>query len=140
MVRYHGPVKDGLIIGTNQYGKRVIFADNWPDRAHKWLPTQDHPSDKATVDFHVEVPPGMKVIANGVLVRIDSLPRGRSLWNFSMKQPIPVYGMVVGAGPLCSYDAAGGGCRIRCVPLAVVTYPEDSARAVGGAVPSSGGT
>ncbi len=60
MVRYHGPVKDGLIIGTNQYGKRVIFADNWPDRAHKWLPSQDHPSDKATVDFHVEVPPGMK--------------------------------------------------------------------------------
>jgi hypothetical protein len=25
----------------------------------------DHPSDKATVDFHVEVPPGMKVIATG---------------------------------------------------------------------------
>jgi aminopeptidase N len=132
MVRYHGPVKDGLIIGTNQYGKRVIFADNWPDRAHKWLPSQDHPSDKATVDFHVEVPPGMKVIANGVLVGIDSLPRGRSVWNFSMKQPIPVYGMVVGAGPLATATLPDGGCKIRCVPLAVVTYLEDSAWAVTG--------
>src|SRR3954466_5400399 len=30
-VRYHGFVRDGLIIGKNAYGDRTIFADNWPD-------------------------------------------------------------------------------------------------------------
>ena len=49
-------VRDGLIIGKNQYGDRTIFADNWPDRAHLWLPSQDHPTDKATVAFHVQAP------------------------------------------------------------------------------------
>ena len=44
-VRYHGQVRDGLIIGANQYGARTIFADNWPDRAHLWLASQDHPPD-----------------------------------------------------------------------------------------------
>ena len=37
-VRYRGFTRDGLIIGNNQYGERTVFADNWPDRAHLWLP------------------------------------------------------------------------------------------------------
>lgn len=131
-VRYHGPVRDGLIIATNPYGDRVIFADNWPDRAHLWLPSVDHPSDKATVDFHVEVPAGMQVIANGVLDHVDSLPRGRTVWHYTMRQPIPVYGMVVGAGPLTSTPVPDAACAIKCVPLAVVAYPQDSAWAVDG--------
>ena len=72
-VRYHGFVGDGLIIGKNQYGDRTIFADNWPDRAHLWLASQDHPSDKATVAFHVQAPLEDQVIANGVLEKIDTL-------------------------------------------------------------------
>ena len=77
-----GSVRDGLIIGANQYGDRTIFADNWPDRAHLWLASQDHPSDKATVAFHVQAPVDDQVIANGVLEKIDTLavwPRGLAL-------------------------------------------------------------
>jgi aminopeptidase N len=132
MVRYHGEVKDGLVITTNPYGKRVAFADNWPDRGHKWLPSQDHPSDKATVDFHVEVPAGMSVVANGVLREVDTLPRGRTIWHFVMKQPIPTYGMVIGAGPLVTTPLPDAACSVKCVPMAVVTYAEDSAWAVTG--------
>ena len=40
--------------------------------------------------------------------------------------------MVVGAGPLATTALPDAGCKIRCVPLAVVTYPEDSAWAVAG--------
>src|SRR6266545_7092462 len=46
-VFYHGLPRDGLLIGPNARGKRSAFADNWPERARYWLPTVDHPSDKA---------------------------------------------------------------------------------------------
>ena len=32
-VSYHGVPQDGLIQGTNAHGHRVVFADNWPQRA-----------------------------------------------------------------------------------------------------------
>lgn len=129
-IRYHGPVRDGLVIRTDSSGRRTVFADNWPDRAHHWIPLEDHPSDKATVDFHVEVGAGTRVIANGRLVKIDTLPRGREVWNFTMAQRIPAYGMVIGAGPLTSTTLPDAACDIKCVPLAVLSYPEDSAWAV----------
>ena len=131
-IRYHGPVRDGLVIRTDSSGRRTVFADNWPDRAHRWLPLEDRPGDKATVDFHVEAPPDMRVIANGVLQKVDTLPRGRRLWHFRMRQPISPYGMVIGAGPLATTELPPAACAVKCVPLAVVTYPEDSAYAVDG--------
>ena len=42
-IDYFGTPADGLIISENKYGKRTFFGDNWPDRAHKWLPCVDHP-------------------------------------------------------------------------------------------------
>jgi len=129
-VRYHGQIRDGLIVGTNQYGARTIFADNWPDRAHLWLASQDHPSDKATVDFHVQTSIDQQVIANGMLQKIDTLAYGHVVWHYRMERPIPVYTMVVGIGRLAQTRLADAGCRFKCVPLSVWTYPEDSAYAV----------
>jgi aminopeptidase N len=131
-VRYHGLARDGLIIGKNQYGERTIFADNWPDRAHLWLPVQDHPSDKATVAFHVQAPVEDQVVANGVLEKIDTLAYGHAVWHYRMDTPIPVYTMVVGIGRLARTRLADAACDVKCVPLAVWTYPQDSAYAVNG--------
>jgi aminopeptidase N len=129
-VRYHGQVRDGLIVGRNQYGARTIFADNWPDRAHLWLAAQDHPSDKASVAFHVQAPVEDRVVANGVLERIDTLAYGNAVWHYRMDQPIPVYTMVVGIGRLTRTRLADANCRLTCVPVTIWTYPEDSAYAV----------
>ncbi|HYF40359.1 MAG TPA: M1 family metallopeptidase [Gemmatimonadales bacterium] len=131
-VRYRGYVRDGLIIGRNQYGARTIFADNWPDRAHLWLPSQDHPSDKATVAFHVQAPLGQQVIANGVLEKVDTLAYDNLVWHYRVDRPIPVYTMVVGIGQLARTELPSAACRVRCVPLTVWTYPEDSAYAAAG--------
>jgi aminopeptidase N len=131
-IRYHGDVHDGLVIRTDSTGRRTIFADNWPDRAHLWLPLEDHPSDKATVALHVEVPPGMQVVANGVRQKVDTLVHGRTVWHFRMDHPIPSYGIVLGAGQLTTATLPDAACEVKCVPLAVVTYPEDSAWAVNG--------
>jgi aminopeptidase N len=131
-VRYHGQVRDGLVVGKNQYGARTIFADNWPDRAHLWLASQDHPSDKATVAFHVQAPVGDRVMANGVLEKIDTLAYGHAVWHYRMGKPIPVYTMVVGIGRLTQSRLPEANCRVTCVPVTVWTYPEDSAYAVSG--------
>jgi aminopeptidase N len=138
-VRYRGYVRDGLIIGKNQYGARTIFADNWPDRAHLWLPSQDHPSDKATVAFHVQAPLGQQVIANGVLEKIDTLAYNNLVWHYRVEKPIPVYTMVVGIGRLARTELPRAGCPVKCVPLSVWTYPEDSAFALAGPFRRAGG-
>jgi aminopeptidase N len=131
-VRYRGYPRDGLIIGKNQYGDRTIFADNWPDRAHLWLASQDHPNDKATVSFHVQAPLADQVIANGVLEKVDTLPYGHAVWNYRLDTPIPVYSMVVGIGRLARSRLADANCTAKCVPVTVWTYPRDSAYAVSG--------
>jgi aminopeptidase N len=129
-IRYHGLVKDGLIIGKNQYGDRTIFADNWPDRAHLWLASQDTPSDKATVAFHVQAPLTDQVIANGILEKVDTLPYGHAIWHYRLDTPIPVYTMVIGIGRLSRTRLPDANCAAKCVPVSVWSYPRDSAYAV----------
>jgi len=131
-IRYHGTPPDGLIIGKNAYGAPTFFADNWPDRAHRWFPAQDLPGDKATVAFHVQAPLEYQVVANGVLGKIDTLAYGNAVWHYRMDRPIPVYTMVVGVARMVRTALPDGGCRITCVPVSVWTYPEDTAYAVTG--------
>ncbi|MDZ4863635.1 MAG: M1 family metallopeptidase [Gemmatimonadota bacterium] len=131
-IRYHGDARNGLIIRTDSAGRRTIFADNWPDRAHDWIPLYDHPSAKASVTLHVEAAGELQVVATGVLQKIDSLPRGRRLWHFEQAEKIPPYGIVIGAARLAMTPVPPVACELRCVPQAIVTFPEDSATAVDG--------
>ena len=64
-VLYEGEPSDGLIISKNKHGDRTFFGDNWPNRAHHWLPCIDHPSDKASIEFDVMAPSHYQVISNG---------------------------------------------------------------------------
>jgi len=137
-VRYRGFPTDGLIIGKNAYGERTTFADNWPNRAHHWFPTPDVPGDKAAVSFHVQVPLGQQVIANGVLAKIDTLPYGHAVWHYNLNTPVPVYTMVVGIGRLARTPLPDAGCGVKCVPLSVWSYPQDSAYAAGTAFGRAG--
>jgi aminopeptidase N len=102
-IKYHGFPSDGLIIGENMYGDRTFFGDNWPNRAHFWLPTNDHPSDKATCEFIVTAPSQYKIVSNGLL-REESLliPMSETLTQYklthwSIANPIPTKVMVFGA-------------------------------------------
>ena len=131
-ITYEGVPTDGLIIGVNVYGARTVFADNWPDRAHHWLASQDMPGDKATADFHVETGAGLSAIANGDLVKVDVLPGGRMRWHFRIAERIPVYTMVLAVGRFAAVRLPDAACAIKCVPVSVVTYPEDSAFAIDG--------
>ena len=68
LIDYHGAPQDGLLIGQDPHGRRVAFADNWPERARYWLPVVDAPSEKARVRFTVVAPPSWKYVANGTPV------------------------------------------------------------------------
>jgi aminopeptidase N len=67
-VRYSGEPKDGLIIRTDSTGRWTAFGDNWPNRARNWIPSIDHPSDKARVTWTVRAPSDRRVVAIGELV------------------------------------------------------------------------
>ena len=125
-IKYHGrPGSAGLLIGKNRHGRRVYFAENWPDKARFWFPSIDHPSDKATVDFSVTAPEKYDVVANGRLVETRLLGASRKLTRWSESVPIPTYCMVIGVAEF-SVTHAGNGSTI---PLMVYAYPQDAAAA-----------
>jgi aminopeptidase N len=127
-VGYHGPVEDGLIIRSDSAGRWTGFGDNWPNRARFWIPSVDHPSDKATVDWSVTAPAGRTVVANGLLVDRATLPDGRVRTRWRESHPIAVYLMVIAAAPLAEYSLGETACGLasdgRCVPQYVYTAPE----------------
>ncbi len=98
-IEYHGVPADGLIISENMYGDRTFFGDNWPERARHWLPTNDHPSDKAVVDFVITAPAHYRVVANGRLVEQVNLEGEWERTHWSGLKPMPTYGMVIGVAP-----------------------------------------
>lgn len=96
-ISYSGVPEDGLIIGKNKYGDRTFFGDNWPDRAHYWLPVVDHPSDKASVEFIVVAPLRYEVIANGVRKEESIINEQQKLTHWIETVPLPAKVMVIGA-------------------------------------------
>lgn len=128
-VRWQARPADGLIL-RGAGSEWTAFADHWPDRARHWLPVVDHPSDKATVQWTVRVPTGLRVVANGVPLSVDTVggEDGATVtWRFRHAQLIPSYLMVVGVGALVEVPlgvtACGAGRDGGCVPQAVVASP-----------------
>jgi aminopeptidase N len=130
-VQYAGRVTDGLIARRDSARRWTYFGDNWPNRARHWLPTVDHPSDKATVTWSVTGPRGRTVVANGTLVETRTTGTGRrarvtTRWREA--KPIPPYLMVIGAGPMVRTALGETACGLtdvgRCVTQHVYTTPE----------------
>lgn len=95
-IHYEGVPRTGLIISKNKYGDRTFFGDNWPDRARHWLPTADHPSDKATVEWVVTAPEHYKVIGTGTVFRERAAQEGFYMTHWKNNVPIPTKVMVIG--------------------------------------------
>ncbi len=120
-VSYKGIPADGLIIAKNKYGHRTFFADNWPNRAHNWLPCIDHPSDKASVEFNVTAPEHYQVIANGVQVEENNLSNHARQTHWQETADIPTKVMAMGAADF-AVNLAG---QVDCIPVYSWVYPED---------------
>ncbi len=144
-VMARGIPDDGLILRANVHGAPTAFADNWPNRARAWFPSNDHPADKATVSFTVHAPEGRRVIANGVQVGspapVDSTRTGGVsgllTWRWESRVPIPTYLMVVGVGEMEVLENGLAACEQapaspredRCVQVTSWVFPPDTAHA-----------
>ncbi|HWO89259.1 MAG TPA: M1 family metallopeptidase [Gemmatimonadales bacterium] len=126
-IEYRGSPGDGLIIRTNARGRPSFFGDNWPNRARYWLPTVDHPSDKAAVRWEIGAPAGMEVVANGRLIACSAGSDGRTRWVYREDRPIPTYTMVIGATDMAVSSHRPLVRGADTIPVTVWTYPEDSA-------------
>jgi aminopeptidase N len=128
-VVYDGNVSDGLIVRKDERGRWTWFGDNWPNRARQWLPTVDHPSDKATVTWTVNAPTALTVVASGSLVSTTAAgSRSTTIWRES--RPVTTYVMVIAAAPLARYDVPAA-CHVgderQCVKQTVYVLPENTA-------------
>ncbi len=95
-IEYEGIPKDGLMIGNNKYGDRCFFSDNWPNKARNWLPTVDHPYDKATSEFIVTAPLKYQVVSNGLKVEESNVGNGMRLTHWKQSVPIACWLYVLG--------------------------------------------
>ena len=120
-ITYEGVPADGLIIDTNKFGHRTFFADNWPNRAHNWIPCNDHPDDKASVEFIVTAPDHYQVIANGILNEEANLPNHLKLTHWKEDMVLPTKVMVIGVADFAmQLDST-----INCVPVTSWVFPEN---------------
>jgi aminopeptidase N len=120
-INYSGIPADGLIISTNKYGHRTFFGDNWPNRAHNWLPCADLPGDKAPVDFIVTAPDHYGVVANGLKVEEKPLPNHLKLTHWQETAELPTKVMVIGVADF-AVDSLG---KVNDIPVYTYVFPED---------------
>src|SRR6185295_4231920 len=90
--------------------------------------SNDHPGDKATATFAVEVPRDWMAIANGSAGPVDTLADGRRVWHWREDHRIPVYTMVIGAGRMLFSPVLPQGS----FPTTVLAFPEDVTFAMNG--------
>jgi aminopeptidase N len=128
-VTYDGVATDGLIARKDAKGRWTWFGDNWPDRARQWLPTVDHPSDKATVSWTVRTPLGRTVVANGLPLGTRTIAAKKIEAKWRESRPIATYLMVIGVGPLERFDLREPDCHYgdmgQCVRQSVWVMPEN---------------
>ncbi len=95
-IKYHGIPFDGLKIGPTRNGDRSFFSENWSNKTRHWLPTLDHPSDKATSEFIVKAPSHYKVISNGLLLEESDLGNNIRLTHWKQSVQVSCWLFVLG--------------------------------------------
>ena len=96
VVEYSGVPASGLVAGPNKYGDRTFFSDNWPNRARNWLPTIDHPYDKAMSEMVVTAPAHYQVVSNGVLIEQTDQGNGTRMTHWKNSVPVATWLYVLG--------------------------------------------
>jgi aminopeptidase N len=120
-IDYRGTPATGLVIGETKHGDRSFFSDNWPIKARHWLPTIDHPYDKAKSEMIVTAPAHYQVVSNGRLVEETDLADGRRLSHWRQSVPIPVWLNVLGVAHF-AVEHLG---EVDGIPIQTWVYPQD---------------
>lgn len=122
-IDYMGTPKDGLIISKNKFGDRTFFADNWPNRAHQWIPCNDRPDDKATFEFIVTAPSSYQIISNGAKTEEINLSENKKRTHWKEDVPLSTKVMVIGAANFAIKQFQNSP---PAVPVSAWVFAEDS--------------
>lgn len=120
-VRYRGTPAEGLLHGNNIHGDRTIFANNWPNQVRNWLPTIDHPYDKATGEMIVTAPAHYQVVSNGVLIEESDRPDGMRLTHWKQSVPIASWLYTLGVARFTAHHAGA----VAGTPIQSWVFPQD---------------
>lgn len=121
MVNYQGVPERGLVIDTTKFGQRSFFGDNWPNLARHWLPSVDHPYDKASVEFRITAPDHYDVVATGEKIEESYLDNATKLTIY--REPAPVAMKVVTIGVTRFASRLLG--EVYDIPVTAWVYPEN---------------
>lgn len=120
-VQYQGIPERGLVIDTTKFGQRSFFGDNWPNLARYWLPSVDHPYDKASVEFRITAPDYYDVVATGEKVEESNLGNGYKLTSFKEPAPVAMKVVTIGVTRFASKLLA----MVGDIPVTAWVYPEN---------------
>jgi aminopeptidase N len=121
VVHYNGVPASGLHAGPNKHGDRTFFSDNWPNRARNWLPTIDHPYDKAMSEMVVTAPAHYQVVSNGLLVEETDGADGTRVTHWKQSVPIATWLYVLGVAEFAVQHVDD----FRGLPIQTWVYRQD---------------
>ena len=120
-IKYHGIPERGLVIDTTKFGKRSFFGDNWPTLARHWLPSVDHPYDKATIEFRITAPDHYDVVATGEKIEESNLENGYKLTTYKEPAPVAMKVVTIGVTEFASKLLE----KVYGIPVSAWVYPQN---------------
>ncbi len=99
-VAVRAPWDDGLVWAKTPTDRKPWIATTAEGYGcDLFWPCLDFPKGEPdTVDLHITVPKGLKAPANGIFKGMDTLPDGRTVWNWHARSPNP-YSVALQIGP-----------------------------------------
>ena len=128
-MRYHGIPRGGLRVGLDRAGYRALAGETAGDRARLWLPVPDGSGGRVSVLWNIQVAQGQRAVANGTLVKIDTLAYGHTTWHYRLETPVPLDALAVAVGSYAVTTLPRATCAAPCAPVTLWTAPADSAAA-----------
>jgi aminopeptidase N len=84
----HAPWDDGAVWAKTPDGRTWFATTDEGYGCDLFWPCLDFPTgEPGSVDLHITVPKGLKAPSNGVLTGVDTLPDGRTTWNWHVEHP-----------------------------------------------------
>jgi aminopeptidase N len=91
-----------------------LWSVNEPQGVSTWIPTNDHPTDKATWTFALTVPDGDTAVLNGAFAGTTEAGDGQTTWTWVQSDPMAPYLVLFLVG---DYELIDGGTTSSGIDL-----------------------
>jgi len=128
-VAVRAPWDVGMVWSKTPDGRTWFATTSEADGCDIFWPCLDFPTgEPGVVNLHITVPPGLKAPSNGILLGVDTLPDGRTTWNWRVKHP-NTYAIALNVAP---YEVISGRYKSRygnTIPMFYWYLPGEEAKA-----------